>query len=70
MNPFRKRCLNPDPLEMEPPEGSHSTIWKFLIHLDKAQAVTDERVRFNTWAVTLTVGLHMASLGILVTILL
>ena len=73
-NPFRKYRDNPGPKSEEPPtlDGDepimevHSSLWRFLFHLDKRQAVTDERVRYNTWALGLVVALHLATLGYLI----
>lgn len=37
----------PPSLEGEDPFGAmHGSLWRFLLHLDKRQAVTDERVLF------------------------
>lgn len=50
---FRKFKDNPGPSgeppaldDNEPFAGMHASIWKFLTHLDKRQAITDERVLF------------------------
>ena len=70
---FRKFKDNPGPgseppaLEGEDPfVGMHSSLWKFLFHLDKRQAVTDERVRFNTWVVSAVIGIELLILGYLI----
>ncbi|KKK96802.1 hypothetical protein LCGC14_2659150, partial [marine sediment metagenome] len=46
---FKSHKDNPGPQGTEPPPlegddpfvGMHSSLWKFLLHLDKRQAVTD-----------------------------
>ncbi len=73
MNPYTRYHDNPGPSD-EPPtlEGDepyakmHTSLWRFLLHLDKRQAVTDERVRFNTWVVTAVVGIDLAILGYMI----
>ncbi len=73
-NPFRRYKDNPGPRSEEPPTldgddpiiGVHSSLWKFLFHLDKRQAITDERVRFNTWVVSIIIVIELAILGYLV----
>jgi len=70
---FRKYKNNPGP-ESEPPAleddspfvGMHASLWKFLLHLDKRQAVTDERVRFNTWVVSAVIGIELLILGYII----
>ncbi len=70
---FRKYKDNPGP-SSEPPVldgeepilGMHSSLWRFLLHLDKRQAVTDERVRFNTWVVSAVIGIELLILGYLI----
>ncbi len=74
INPFRKYRDNPGPTSEEPPVlegdepilGMHSSLWRFLFHLDKRQAITDERVRFNTWVVSAVIGIELLILGYLV----
>ena len=49
---FKSHKDNPGPQGTEPPPlegddpfvGMHASLWKFLLHLDKRQAITDERV--------------------------
>ena len=49
---FKTHKDNPGPQGTEPPPlegddpfvGMHSSLWRFLLHLDKRQAITDERV--------------------------
>jgi len=70
---FRKYKDNPGP-GAEPPAleddspfvGMHASLWKFLLYLDKRQAVTDERVRFNTWVVSAVIGIELLILGYLI----
>ena len=70
---FRKYRSNPGPSE-EVPElednspfvGMHASLWRFLLHLDKRQAITDERVRFNTWVVSAVIGIELLILGYLI----
>ncbi|KKL81100.1 hypothetical protein LCGC14_1998150 [marine sediment metagenome] len=73
MNPFRKFKDNPGnpgselPVEGEDPfAGQHGSLWKFLLKLDKRQAITDEHVRFNTWVVSAVIGIELLILGYLV----
>ncbi len=73
-NPFRRYKDNPGPQSSEPPTlddeelilGMHTSLWRFLLHLDKRQAVTDERVRFNTWVVSAVIGIELLILGYLI----
>lgn len=70
-NVFRRYKDNPGPQGEEPPtlDGddpimeAHSSLWRFIFHLDKRLAVTDERVRMNTWALGVVIALHLATLG-------
>jgi len=64
---FRKYKDNPGPQEDEEPfEGMHASLWRFLLHLDKRQAITDERVRFNTWVVSAVIAIELLILGYLI----
>ena len=72
-NPFRTYKDNPGP-PGEPPvlEGdepimeAHSSLWRFLFHLDKRQAVTDERVLFILrWMLPPIFGVELLILGYL-----
>ncbi len=71
-NPLVKFKDNPGPVS-RPSSGSshdetHAAIWDYLFHIDKRQAVTDERTRFNTWALGAIALLHMATFGLIITI--
>ena len=73
MNPFRRFKDNPGhsegslPVEGEDPfAGPHGSLWRFLTKLDKRQAITDERVRFNTWVVSAVVGIELLILGYMI----
>ncbi|KKL06177.1 hypothetical protein LCGC14_2598660, partial [marine sediment metagenome] len=50
----------------DPFAGRHGSLWKFLVKLDKRQAITDERVRFNTWVVSAVIGIELLILGYLI----
>ena len=73
-NPFGRYKDNPGPQSDDPPVldgdepilGMHSSLWRFLLHLDKRQAITDERVRFNTWVVSAVIGIELLILGYLI----
>ena len=71
---FRKYKGNPG-VSDEPPElevddpfgGMHSSLWKFLLHLDKRQAITDERVLFLLrYVMPPIVGIELLILGYLI----
>ncbi|KKM74983.1 hypothetical protein LCGC14_1394790 [marine sediment metagenome] len=72
LNPFKRFKDNPGheaelPVEGEDPfAGRHGSLWKFLLKLDKRQAITDERVRFNTWIVSAVVGIELLILGYMI----
>ncbi|KKK55417.1 hypothetical protein LCGC14_3074780, partial [marine sediment metagenome] len=51
----------------DPFVGMHSSLWKFLLHLDKRQAVTDERVLFLLrYIMPIIVGIELMILGYLI----
>ena len=73
-NPFARYKDNPGPQGEEPPTldsdepimGMHSSLWRFLFHLDKRQAVTDERVLFILrWMLPPIFGVELLILGYL-----
>lgn len=74
MNPFRKFEGNPGPedempaLEADEPFGKmHASIWRCLVHLDKRQAITDERVLFiMRWMVPTVLVIELLILGYLI----
>ena len=71
---FKSHKDNPGPKSEDPPVldgddplvGMHISLWRFLLHLDKRQAITDERVRFNTWVVSAVIGIDLLILGYLI----
>lgn len=72
---FRKYKDNPGPQGTEPPplEGdepiveAHSSLWRFLFHLDKRQAITDERVLFLLrYVMPIIIGIELLILGYLI----
>ena len=72
---FKSHKDNPGPQGTEPPPlegddpfvGMHSSLWKFLLHLDKRQAVTDERVLFLLrYIMPIIVGIELMILGYLI----
>lgn len=74
-NIFRRYKDNPGPRGEEPPTldddepilGMHSSLWKFLFHLDKRQAITDERVLFILrWMLPPILGIEMLILGYMI----
>lgn len=74
-SPFRKYRDNPGPQGEEPPTlngdepimEAHSSLWRFLFHLDKRQAITDERVLFILrWMLPPIFGLEVLILGYLI----
>ncbi len=74
-NPFARYKDNPGPKSEEPPTlegddpifGMHSSLWKFLWHLDKRQAITDERVLFVLrWMLPPIFGVELLILGYLI----
>ena len=67
MNPFKSYASNPGPEEEQ--IDSHEGLWRAVTNIRIRQAVTDERVRYNTWALGLIVGLHMATLGLVIGVL-
>ena len=68
MNPFKAHTSNPGSEEEK--ISSHEGLWKAVTGIRIRQAVTDERVRYNTWALGLLVGLHVATLGLVMGVLL
>ncbi|KKL88304.1 hypothetical protein LCGC14_1926040 [marine sediment metagenome] len=71
---FRKYKGNPGPQGTEPPPlevddpfvGMHASLWRFLLHLDKRQALTDERVLFiMRWMAPAMLGLQLLILAYL-----
>lgn len=72
MNLFSKYRGNPDPskevIEGDEPYGPmHASIWRFLLHLDKRQAITDERVLFiMRWMVPTVLVIELLILGYLI----
>ncbi len=74
-NPFGRYKDNPGPQSETPPAlegddpfvGMHSSLWKFLFHLDKRQAITDERVLFILrWMLPPILAVEMLILGYLI----
>ncbi|KKL90852.1 hypothetical protein LCGC14_1900530 [marine sediment metagenome] len=72
---FKSHKDNPGPQGTEPPPlegddpfvGMHSSLWKFLLHLDKRQAVTDERVLFLLrYIMPIIIGIELMILGYLI----
>lgn len=72
---FKSHKDNPGPQGTEPPAlegddpfvGMHASLWRFLLHLDKRQAVTDERVLFILrWMLPPIFGVEMLILGYLI----
>ena len=72
---FKSHKDNPGPQGTEPPAlegddpfvGMHASLWKFLLHLDKRQAVTDERVLFLLrYLLPPIIGLEMLILAYLI----
>lgn len=74
-NVFHKYEANPHPPDSEPPTlegdepfvGMHASLWKFLTHLDKRQAITDERVLFLLrYMIPPIIGIELLILGYLI----
>ena len=72
---FKSHKDNPGPKSEEPPTldadepimGAHSSLWRFLFHIDKRQAVTDERVLFILrWMLPPIFGVEILILGYLI----
>lgn len=71
---FRRYKDNPGPSsepptldDAEPFVGMHASIWKFLTHLDKRQAITDERVLFvMRWMLPTVLAVEFLILGYLI----
>ena len=65
MNPFKKyQVPNPSPVEMAANSGQ--TTWEALTKVRIHVATMDERIRFNTWAIGLLVGMQMMTLGLVI----
>lgn len=58
----------PPALEDDDPfVGMHASLWRFLLHLDKRQAITDERVLFiMRWMAPAMLGLQLLILAYLI----
>ena len=72
---FKSHKDNPGPQSNDPPPlegddpfvGMHASLWRFLWHLDKRQAVTDERVLFILrWMLPPILGVEMLILAYLI----
>ncbi len=72
---FKSHKDNPGPQGAEPPSlegddpfvGMHASLWKFLLHLDKRQAITDERVLFLLkYIMPIIIGIELLILGYLI----
>ncbi|KKL07062.1 hypothetical protein LCGC14_2589770 [marine sediment metagenome] len=72
---FKSHKDNPGPKSENPPVlngdepimGAHSSLWRFLFHIDKRQAVTDERVLFILrWMLPPIFGVEILILGYLI----